>query len=84
MADETPLRISCTDCPGTTACDDCLVHFFLAERDAAVVTLAGQPTEPAAGHRLPPDLANVLALLEAAGLAPQLLEVSDRGAARAS
>jgi hypothetical protein len=83
MADETPLRISCTKCPDGAACEDCLVHFFL-ERDAPVVPLGPQPAGPAEAVRLPPDLAHVLALLEAAGLAPQVLEVWRRGAARAS
>jgi hypothetical protein len=81
---ETPLRISCTDCPGTVACDDCLVHFFVAERDADVVPLAGQPAASAPAAELPPDLAGVLALIQAAGLAPELLDVRPRGAARAS
>ena len=84
MADQTPLRISCNDCPDTQACEDCLVHFSLAEREAPVVPLPGQPAQPAATVRLPPDLAAALAALSAAGLGPVVLEVSQSGSARAS
>ena len=83
MADQKPLRITC-DCPETQAYEDCLVHFFLAEREAPVVPLPGQPAQPAATVRLPPDLATVLAALNAAGLGPVVLDVSQNGSARAS
>ena len=39
MGREEPLRISCDDCPGGTECRDCLVEFFLGERNARVVRL---------------------------------------------
>jgi hypothetical protein len=81
MGREDPLRISCDDCPGGAACRDCLVEFFLGERDARVVRLGG----PTAGE-LDPDLGQALETLAAHGLQPQVVAHRRRsgGAARAS
>jgi hypothetical protein len=83
MGREQPLRISCDDCPGGSECRDCLVEFFLGERNARVVRLgsdAGRsPVE------LEPDLRRALETLAAHGLEPQVVAHSRRGgAARAS
>jgi hypothetical protein len=96
MADQPLLEVNCTNCPGNQACEDCVVHFFLAERVSAVVSLdrraaarrpsgtvaSSRPSGPAAA--LPPDLAAALALLEAAGMGPEVLSVEPLDAARAS
>ena len=80
MGREEPLRISCDDCPGGTECRDCLVEFFLGERNARVVRLGGAP---AAG--LDPDLQAAFDTLTAHGLQPQVVVHQRRnGAARAS
>jgi hypothetical protein len=107
MADQTVLEVNCTSCPGNQACEDCLVRFILAERDAAVVPLprrgaASRATMPApyvpnlpavpampaarpsAVAPLPADLAEVLALLQGAGMEPDVLAVEEHDAARAS
>ena len=81
MAETTPLRISCTECLDDDACEDCLVHFFLAERDAKVVPLTGPVAEPV---QLPADLATALRNLAAAGLSPEVIEVRASSDARAS
>jgi hypothetical protein len=39
MADQPLLEVNCADCPGTQACEDCLVRFFLMGHDTAVVPL---------------------------------------------
>jgi hypothetical protein len=87
MKHQEPLRISCDGCTG--GCDDCLVEFFMAERDAQVVRLGGG--EPASGttapapaptsrQRLDPELQRVFGALEAAGLRPELVAVrANRG-----
>lgn len=95
MRHQEPLRISCDGCPG--GCDDCLVEFFIAEREAQVVRLGGeeaatrsQPAstapKPAAPLPLDPDLERALATLVAAGLNPEVIEVrpNRRGVSRAS
>ena len=46
MGREEPLRISCDDCPGGNECRDCLVEFFLGERNARVVRLGNDPARP--------------------------------------
>src|SRR4029453_16483348 len=46
MGREEPLRISCDDCPGGSECRDCLVEFFLGERNARVVRLGNGPPPP--------------------------------------
>jgi hypothetical protein len=111
MADQPLLEVNCTNCPGNQACEDCLVRFFLAERDATVVPLprraaavqavtpapfvpalppvpampAARPsTRPPAEAPLPSDLTAVLALLQGAGMAPEVLAVEEHDAARAS
>jgi hypothetical protein len=79
------LRITCTQCNENAECDDCLVHFFLAERDATVTPFAGAvapvPSEPAG---LPADLAKALGNLAAAGLGPEVIGLTANDAARAS
>jgi len=87
MADHKPLRISCDGCAG--GCDDCLVEFFTAERDARVVRLDGddgprprsRPVRP-----LDPELERALGAIAAAGLDPRMLAVrpNRRGVSRAS
>jgi hypothetical protein len=84
MAHEQPLRISCENCPGGTACNGCLVHFFLSERDAQVVQLKPEPAPPPGAPSLEPALERVLATLRGAGLQPELLAVHQTRAARAS
>src|SRR4029450_13702551 len=54
MGREEPLRISCDDCPGGSECRDCLVEFFLGERNARVVRLGNDPVVPTPD--LDPDL----------------------------
>jgi hypothetical protein len=86
MGREQPLRISCDDCPGGPDCRDCLVAFFVGERDAQVVRLAADAdTRPGAGFPLEPDLRRAVDALADAGLEPQVLAQrrSDR-ASRAS
>ena len=84
MADQTPLRISC-QCPDDEVSEDCLVHFFLAQRDASVHQLGAQPApEVPVPSDLPGDLAAAFTAFERAGMAPVLLDLRDRGAARAS
>ena len=83
MGREEPLRISCDDCPGGTECRDCLVEFFLGERNARVVRLGGDPAHAAAD--LDPDLQAAFDTLTAHGLQPQVVAHQRRnGAARAS
>jgi hypothetical protein len=83
MGREEPLRISCDDCPGGTECRDCLVEFFLGERNARVVRLGGDPAPVAAD--LDPDLQAAFDTLTAHGLEPQVVAHRRRnGAARAS
>jgi len=87
MADHEPLRISCDGCPG--GCDDCLVEFFIAERDARVMRLGGDEGErPRLGSRRPldPELERALSTIAAAGLQPTVLAVrpNRRGVPRAS
>ena len=80
MGREEPLRISCDDCPGGTECRDCLVEFFLGERNARVVRLGGDT-----GAGLDPDLQAAFDTLTAHGLQPQVVAHQRRnGAARAS
>jgi hypothetical protein len=82
MGREQPLRISCDDCPGGNECRDCLVEFFLTERNARVVRL-GSDHPPTAD--LDPDLAAAFDTLTANGLAPQVVaHRRHNGAARAS
>jgi hypothetical protein len=82
MADQTPLRISC-QCPDDEVSEDCLVHFFLAERTASVHQLGAPPAVPVPAD-LPGDLAGAFAALEGAGFAPELIDVRPRGVVRAS
>ena len=82
MGREEPLRISCEDCPGGTECRDCLVEFFLGERNARIVRLGNDAGRDAAG--LDPDLQGVFDTLTAHGLQPRLLAHHRDGAARAS
>jgi hypothetical protein len=86
MGREEPLRISCDDCPGGTECRDCLVEFFLGERNARVVRLGGEPANAAAG--LDPDLQAAFDTLTAHGLQPKVVAHrranGANGAARAS
>jgi hypothetical protein len=82
MGREEPLRISCDDCPGGTECRDCLVEFFLGERDARVVRLGGD-SGPAAAD-LEPDLRRALETLTAHGLEPRVVALRPGGTARAS
>jgi hypothetical protein len=84
MGREEPLRISCDDCPGGADCRDCLVEFFLGERDARVVRLGGDPG--AVGLDLEPELRQALETLAMHGLEPQVVAHRRRsgGAARAS
>jgi hypothetical protein len=79
MGREEPLRISCDDCPGGNECRDCLVEFFLGERNARVVRLGPDP----AGD-LDADLQSAFDTLTAQGLQPRLLAHRRNGAARAS
>jgi hypothetical protein len=84
MGREEPLRISCDDCPGGTECRDCLVEFFLGERNARVVRLGSDPA-PAAAADLDPDLRAAFDTLTANGLQPTVVAHRRRnGAARAS
>jgi len=81
MAHEEPLRISCDGCPD--GCKDCLVGFFFAEHDAEVLRLGvgtAAPARPAIVEpgTLPPDLAQALGALTAAGLEPQVLDLRRR------
>jgi hypothetical protein len=82
MGRDEPLRISCDDCPGGSECRDCLVEFFLAERDARVVRLGPDPAAPTSD--LDPDLRAAFDTLTANGLEPRLLTHRPDGAARAS
>jgi len=70
MGREEPLRISCEDCPGGTECRDCLVEFFLGERDARVVRLDGDAARARPTDALDPDLRRALETLAAHGLEP--------------
>ena len=83
MGREEPLRISCDDCPGGTECRDCLVEFFLAERNARVVRLGNDPVPAAAGD-LDADLQAAFDTLTANGLQPRVVAHRRNGAARAS
>jgi hypothetical protein len=91
MRHQEPVRISCDGCSG--GCDDCLVEFFMAEREAQVVRLGGEEgTRPSASTSatskpLDADLEQALATLIAAGLRPKVLTVrpnQQRGVSRAS
>ena len=80
MGREEPLRISCDDCPGGSECRDCLVEFFLGERNARVVRLGNDPISD-----LDPDLQAAFDTLTAHGLQPQIVAHRRRnGTARAS
>jgi hypothetical protein len=84
MGREEPLRISCDDCPGGTECRDCLVEFFLGERNARVVRLANDSPSPAIAD-LDPDLQAAFDTLTTHGLQPKVVAHHRRnGAARAS
>jgi hypothetical protein len=86
MGREEPLRISCEHCPGGSECwRDCLVEFFLVERDARVVRLDGDAARARPADALEPDLRRALDTLAAHGLDPTV--VAHRrtgGAAQAS
>jgi hypothetical protein len=83
MGREEPLRISCEDCPGGAECRDCLVEFFLGERNARVVHLGNDPVRPMAD--LDPDLQAAFDTLTAHGLPPPVVAHQRRnGTARAS
>jgi hypothetical protein len=80
MRNQTPLRISCSECESGGTCEDCLVAFFTTDRDAEVVPFTGRaptrrdrrPTDAA----LPDDLAAAFATLQSADLAPDLLSIT--------
>jgi hypothetical protein len=94
MRHQEPLRISCDGCPG--GCDNCLVEFFMAEREAQVVRLGGEEgasskpaftaSTAAVQPPLDPELEQALATLVAAGLNPTVVAVrpNRRGVRRAS
>ena len=83
MGREEPLRISCDDCPGGAECRDCLVEFFLGERNARVVRLGPDPAHATAD--LDPDLRAAFDTLAAHGLHPRVVaHRRPNGAARAS
>ena len=83
MGREEPLRISCDDCPGGNECRDCLVEFFLGERNARVVRLGNDAGRAPAD--LDPDLQGAFDALAAHGLEPRVVAHQRRnGAARAS
>jgi hypothetical protein len=83
MGREEPLRISCDDCPGGNECRDCLVEFFLGERNARVVRLGNDAGRSAAD--LEPDLQRAFDTLATHGLEPQVVaHLRRNGAARAS
>jgi hypothetical protein len=90
MRHQQPLRISCDGCSG--GCDDCLVEFFLAEREAQVVRLGGEEAARSAASTaatprpLDADLERALTTLMAAGLQPKVLAVrpNQGGVSRAS
>ena len=83
MGREEPLRISCDDCPGGSECRDCLVEFFLGERNARVVRLGSDPIVPAPD--LDPDLQAAFDILTTHGLQPQVVaHRRHNGTARAS
>jgi hypothetical protein len=87
MADHEPLRISCDGCPG--GCDDCLVEFFIAERNARVVRLGGDEggrSRPRPLRPLDPELERALDTIASAGLDPKVLAVRPNrgGVSRAS
>ncbi len=92
MAENQPLRITCASCPGGRACDDCLIGFFVRERDAPVVHFdfdappAAPPPPPAGGvvAKLDPDLAVVLRALADGGLGPTVVAVARNAVPRAS
>jgi hypothetical protein len=84
MGREEPLRISCDDCPGGAECRDCLVEFFLAERNARIVRLGNDPVLTAVTN-LDADLQAVFDTLTAHGLTPQVVaHRTHNGNARAS
>jgi hypothetical protein len=82
MGREEPLRISCDDCPGGSECRDCLVEFFLGERNARVVRLGADSPLPPAG--LDADLQAAFDTLTANVLQPRVVAHRRNGAARAS
>jgi len=85
MGREQPLRISCDDCPGGSECRDCLVEFFLTERNARVVRLGGDAIPAAVVTDLDPDLQAAFDTLTANGLTPQVVaHRRHNGTARAS
>jgi hypothetical protein len=85
MGREEPLRISCDDCPGGTECRDCLVEFFLTERNARVVRLGGDAIPAAVVTDLDPDLQAAFDTLTANGFTPQVVaHRRHNGTARAS
>jgi hypothetical protein len=85
MGREEPLRISCEDCPGGAECRDCLVEFFLGERDARVVRLDGDAGRPRPTEVLEPELRRALETLAAHGLEPTVVaHRRSGGATRAS
>jgi hypothetical protein len=74
MGREEPLRISCEHCPGGSECRrDCLVEFFLGERDARVVRLDGDAARARPSGDLEPDLRRALDTLAAHGLDPTVV-----------
>jgi hypothetical protein len=85
MGREEPLRISCDDCPGGTECRDCLVEFFLTERNARVVRLGSDPVPASIAADLDPDLQAAFDTLTTHGLTPQVVaHRRHNGTARAS
>jgi hypothetical protein len=85
MGREEPLRISCDNCPGGTECRDCLVEFFLTERNARVVRLGSEAVPATVATDLDPDLQAAFDTLTTHGLTPQVVaHRRHNGAARAS
>jgi hypothetical protein len=82
MGREEPLRISCEHCPGGSECRrDCLVEFFLGERDARIVRLNGDAARARVSDDLEPDLRRALDTLAAHGLEPTVVAHRRRGGA---
>jgi len=77
---DEPIRISCDGCPRGAGCEDCLVDFILAERDARVIRLQAGPEDSSRTlGALEPDLERALTTIIGAGLQPELLAVRRSG-----
>lgn len=82
MTNQTPLRIECAECQTTGTCEDCLVAFFTTDRPAEVLPFSARRDRPTGARpaedpdALPADLAAALSSLAAAGLDPDVLDVT--------